>query len=254
MDNMRAVLYVGHGSRVKEGVAEALRFIRSSQQLIDIPIQEISFLELVAPDILTGISKCVARGATEIAIVPILLLTAVHANEDIPLEIKKGKQKYPNITFTYGNTFGVHPKIIDSLYDRIVEQDVAISSNATVLLVGRGSSDPAVKRDLTKIAERLHEKYPFKKVDICFLYGSEPSFPDALQTIKNSATEQVFIIPYLLFTGVLMKGIEKEISNQDYLNGQVVLCECLGYHRNISEVLLERVHELLCSGMTKQVS
>lgn len=250
---MRAVLYVGHGSRVKEGVAEALRFIKSSQKLIDVPIQEISFLELVGPDILTGISNCVAQGATEIAVVPILLLTAVHANEDIPIEIEKGKRRYPNVTFTYGSAFGVHSKIIDSLYDRIIEQDVAISSNATVLLVGRGSSDSAVKRDLTKIAERLNEKYPFKKVDICFLYGSEPAFLDALQTIKNSGADQVFIIPYLLFTGILMKGIEKEIVNQEFLKGQVILCECLGYHRNMSEVLLERVHELLCSRTAKQV-
>lgn len=251
---MRAVLYVGHGSRVKEGVAEARRFIKNNQKLIDVPIQEISFLELVEPNISTGISKCVARGATEIAVVPILLLTAVHAKEDIPLEIEKGKRKYPNVTFTYGNAFGVHPKIINSLHDRIIEQNVEISSNATVLLIGRGSSDPTVKQDLTKIAKRLKEKYPFKKVDVCFLYGSNPTFPDALQMIKNSEAEQVFIIPYLLFTGILMKGIEKEISNQKFVKEQVILCECLGYHRNISEVLLERVHELLCSGTTKQVS
>jgi len=119
---VQAVLYVGHGSRVKAGADEAMNFIENSKQMIDIGIQEVCFLELVKPSILEGISKCVARGATKIAVVPILLLTAVHANEDIPLEIEKAKLKYPSITFTYGRAFGIHSKIIDSLYDRVLEQ------------------------------------------------------------------------------------------------------------------------------------
>ena len=65
---------------------------------------------------------------------------------------------YPDIEFTYGKAFGIHPKIVDSLYDRVVEQQVAIAEDAQVLLVGRGSSDPAVKRDLTEIAHFLLRK------------------------------------------------------------------------------------------------
>ena len=44
--------------------------------MIDVPIQEICFLELAAPSMDEGITKCVERGATKIAVVPILLLTA----------------------------------------------------------------------------------------------------------------------------------------------------------------------------------
>lgn len=250
---MQAVLYVGHGSRVKEGVQEAVRFIESAKGMIDAPIQELCFLELAEPNIFNGIANCVARGAKEIVIVPILLLTAVHANEDIPLEIEKAKLKYPNVIFTYGKPFGIHPKIIDSLYDRIIEQRIAITDDTQVLLIGRGSSDPAVKRDLTKIAELLNEKYPFQKVDVCFLYGAKPSFSEALQNIKQGAHKKVFIIPYLLFTGILMKGIERKIAELTYENQEIILCECLGYHPNIRQVLLERVNVLLAKERVEQV-
>ena len=140
--------------------------------MIDVPIQEICFLELASPSVDEGITKCVERGATKIAVVPILLLTANHANEDIPFEIEVGKIMYPDVEFTYGKAFGIHPKIVDSLYDRVIEQQVPIDEEAQVLLVGRGSSDQAVKRDLTEIAQLLAKKYPFKQVDVCFLYGA----------------------------------------------------------------------------------
>lgn len=105
--------------------------------------------------------------------------------------------------------------MIDSLYDRIREQQVAIRNDASVLLVGRGSSDPAVKRDLTKIAQLLKEKYAINQVDVCFLYGAKPSFDEALQKLKQTAKKQVFIIPYLLFTGILMNNIaKKSLTNQ----------------------------------------
>ena len=242
---MQAVLYIGHGSRIEAGTKEAIWFIESSKAFIDVPIQEICFLELAAPSIAEGIEKCVTRGATKIAIIPILLLTAHHAKKDIPLEIEAGKTKYPNIIFTYGKTFGIHPKIIDSLYDRILEQEVAIDKDASVLLVGRGSSDQAVKRDLTKIAQLLGDKYSIKQVDVCFLYGSKPSFDEALQQLQETKLKQIFIIPYLLFTGILMNDIERKITQQSLEDKRLVLCENLGYHKNIQKVLLEQVNELL---------
>lgn len=243
---MQAVLYVGHGSRVKAGVEEAIRFIKKTMTHIDVPIQEICFLELVNPGIGEGIKKCVERGATKIAIVPILLLTANHANKDIPLEIEAGKNKYSHVEFTYGKPFGVHPKIVESLYERVIEQQISVESNAHVLLVGRGSSDPAVKRDLGKIGHLLAEKYSFQHVDVCFLYGAGPSFDEVLHQLQQQVShQQVFIIPYILFSGVLMKNIEKKIEQYASIGQQFVLCESLGYNKNIQDVLIARVNELL---------
>lgn len=242
---MQAVLYVGHGSRLKAGADEAIQFIERCKTHIDVPIQEISFLELAEPTIEEGIAKCVERGATSIAVVPILLLTAHHANDDIPFEIEVAKIMYPDVIFTYGKALGIHPKIVDSLYDRIVEQQVPIAEDAHVLLIGRGSSDPAVKKDLTEIARQLKGKYSFSNVDVSFLYGAKPSFEDALLQLKKDEHQQVFIIPYLLFTGILMKNIEENVAQQFPNDERIILCNSLGYHRAVEEVLVERVNELL---------
>lgn len=250
---MQAVLYVLHGSRVKAGNEEAIRFIESSKAQINVPIQEICFIEFVDPSIGEGITKCVALGATKIAIIPILLLTANHANKDIPLEIEKANMTYPFVKITYGKPFGVHPKIVDSLYDRIIEQQWKIESDANVLLVGRGSSDPTVKRDLSEIARQLGEKYSLRYIDVCFLYGTGLSFDETLQQLRQTSHAQVFIIPYLLFSGILMKHIEKKIAQHASIGRQIVLCKSLGYHENIKDLLIERVNELLSQDTYMQV-
>lgn len=250
---MQAVLYVGHGSRIQAGVEEAVQFIENCQVLIDVPIQEICFLELASPSVDEGITKCVERGATKIAIVPILLLTAHHANEDIPFEIEVGQIMYPDVEFTYGKALGIHPKIVDSLYDRVVEQQVPIDKEALVLLIGRGSSDQAVKRDLTKIAQLLAKKHPFKNVEVCFLYGTSPSFVEALEQLQQTTQRQIFVIPYLLFSGILMNGIAKKIAQHSANDQQIILCENLGYHKYVQDVLVERVNELLATSAFLQV-
>ena len=142
---MDAVLYVCHGSRVKKALIRQLLLLKDVKNL-DVPIQEVCFLELAYPTIEQGFEACIEQGATRIAIVPLLLLTAAHAKHDIPEEIHKVYERYPQVEVLYGEPFGVDERIVDILVERINETNVDKHEDSMVLLVGRGSSDPAVKR------------------------------------------------------------------------------------------------------------
>lgn len=238
---MQAILYIAHGSRVKAGVEQAVTFLQGVQQAVQVSIQEICFLELATPTIAEGIESCIRKGATTIAVVPILLLAAQHAKQDIPIEIAKAQKQYPYVKFTYGEPLGIHERLIDTLQARIIEKQQP-NRNARVLLIGRGSSDPSVKRDLAKIAARLRTKYNYYSVETCFLYGMGPTFEDWLQQAKVEQ-QQVFIVPYLLFTGILRQSITKQLQGFDSKN--IMLCESLGYDDNVKKVLVERIDELL---------
>nr|WP_106780529.1 sirohydrochlorin chelatase [Lysinibacillus timonensis] len=245
---MQAVLYVAHGSRVKAGIDEAIHFIDTVKPQINVDIQEICFLELAEPSILKGIDICISKGATSIAIIPILLLSANHAKQDIPHEIKKAKERYPSIPMSVGKPFGVDERLINSLHDRVLEKTRNKSDELTILLIGRGSSDSSVQTDLQEIANHLKRKYHYANVDTCFLYGRGPSFEEKLMDLnKEESPKSVYIIPYLLFTGLLKLGIQKKIMQQRFSKEQIVLCECLGYDSNVCQVLVERVEETLHS-------
>lgn len=242
---MQAILYVGHGTRLQKGVEEVIQFIEKTKKSLHIPIQEISFLELVNPAILEGIANCVKRGATSIAIAPILLLEAQHAKVDIPKEIEKAKKIYPNVRLTMGKTFGLHDCLIDEIFNRIKDSDSNISYDAEVLLIARGSSDPSVVKDMKKIVERFKEKYHFNNVNFCFLYGAQPSFDESLQEMIRQKPKKVYIVPYLLFSGLLKNGIQSKINGLEVDNSKLVLCESLGYGENVRQVLIERILEIV---------
>ena len=240
---MEAVLYVAHGTRVQKGIDEAVRFIEAVKQTVAAPIQEICFLELAAPSIVEGVKRCVTQGATHIAVVPILLLTANHAKEDIPEELEKAQQLFPTVRFTIGAPFGIHEKLIDSLTDRLAPH--AVEQHARIYLIGRGSSDPTPKQDLARIASLLSERI-HRPVDVCFLYGVGPTFEETLQHIQqqNDATP-IYIIPYLLFSGLLQHHIEKTIHALQFETANVTLCAPLGYDENVQHVLAQRTDETL---------
>lgn len=242
---MQAVLYVSHGSRCQEAQAQVAELMVRSMHKVDVPIQEYCFLELAKPTMLEGIFRCIERGATRIAVVPLLLLSAGHAKHDIPKLLKKMQVHFPNIKFTYGRPLGVHDAIIDIVIERMLEKQTSIEKEACILLVGRGSSDPDTKRYFHEIEQQLKRKTAVANITTCYLAACEPDFKTGLASVLDSHAKQVFVIPYLLFTGVLMQRMEQVIAQLPDCNRTVFLCKHLYFHQNIVQLLLERVRETM---------
>ncbi|WP_209123189.1 sirohydrochlorin chelatase [Alkalihalobacillus sp. BA299] len=245
---MEAVLFIGHGSRVQAGNKQFLLFIRQVMEELPLPIQEVAFIELTNPTILEGIDRCIEQGATKIFIQPVLLLEAGHAKKDIPEEIRRAKEKYPSIHFFYGSPIGVDDRMVDIVFDRLKEKGLRESDvgKISVLLVGRGSSDKDAKADFEEIARRLKVKLGLKQVNTCYLAATTPTFEDGLKHILHEENEVIYVLPYLLFTGVLMKTMGlKIIELQQTQNKQIHLCNFLGYHDQVKEVIRSKTLGLL---------
>ena len=247
-DKMKAVLYICHGSRIREASEQAVSFIHQIMKKVDVPIQEIGFLELSDPTIAQSFERCIKKGATTIVAIPVLLLTAVHAKIDIPKELAVLQVQFPDVEVKLGKPIGVHEKMIDLLLERIADTKISIEDHSMVLLVGRGSSDPDVKRDLTDIGKMLAKRTAINRVEVCFLTAAEPNLEQGLEVAKQTGARQVFVIPYLFFTGILMKKIEKAINksrNEGEFDSEIILCRYLGYHPIIEEIFNEQIIDLL---------
>ncbi|WEG18146.1 sirohydrochlorin chelatase [Alkalihalophilus pseudofirmus] len=255
---MKAILYVGHGSRVRAGNEELIAFINQVKlRFPEVPIQEHSFIELAEPSIDQGIKTCIEKGATDIAVIPVLLLTANHAKFDIPREIDRAKAQYPNVQFSYGRPFGVESTLISILKKRLEYKGlISVEGRPTdeereevsVLLVGRGSSDPDANSDLMKISRLLWEEAPVSEIEVCYIAATRPSVDQGLEKITRSPYKKVFVLPYLLFTGVLMKGLQKKLDQWSLETGiESILCPYLGFDNDMKEVLVKRVEEVLAN-------
>ncbi|EKN70832.1 sirohydrochlorin ferrochelatase [Neobacillus bataviensis LMG 21833] len=237
---MKAILYIGHGSRSKKGSEEAKAFIKRVIDRTDVPIQEISFLELTEPFIEEGFEQCVARGASEITVVPLFLLAAGHIKQDIPLALSGLQARFPEIQVTVKDPFGVQGRILDAIVDLIRDTAGDLVPADRLLLVGRGSSDAGILDDFSKITSGIRNRLGIKKVSVCYLAAAEPRLLEGFESITADAEGRVIVVPYLLFSGLLLAEVNQEVQRRQKLGQEILLTGALSGHRAIEKIVIER--------------
>ncbi|MBO8171520.1 MAG: sirohydrochlorin chelatase [Bacillaceae bacterium] len=247
---MNAILFVGHGSKDPEGNEEVRRFVASLDLSVSDTIIETCFLEFEQPDIGQGIETCVKKGATRVVLIPIILFPAGHAKLHIPAAIDEAREKYPDVTFTYGRPIGVHDRVLDILSARLEEAGIQLDSSPSdtaVLIVGRGSSDPDANSDLFKIARLFWERGQVKWVETAFMGVTSPLVDEGIERCVILGARHVVILPYFLFTGVLIKRMEKMVDafQTRYPDHQFSLASYFGFHPTLKEIIKDRVNEAL---------
>lgn len=248
---MKAILFVGHGSQDPEGNEEVRHFINEIKLSFDSNLLiETCFLEFEKPTVTEGIEACIRKGATQVFIIPIMLLQAGHSKIHIPACIDEAKEKYPDVQFTYGRPIGIHEAALEICIDRLKELGLDLNKSnhdTAIVLLGRGGSDPDANSDLYKIARLLWEKLHFKLVEPAFMGVTTPLIDEAVERCVLLGAKKVVILPYFLFTGILIKRLEKMISGfeQKYPNCEFALAGYFGFHNKLQQIIIDRVFEAL---------
>lgn len=248
---MKAVLFVGHGSRDPEGNDQVRQFVEQLKPNIEASMHvETSFLEFGLPTIREGIDRCVAAGAREIIVIPIILLAAGHSKLHIPAEIDEAKKHYPHVTFIYGRPIGIHEQTFSILKTRLQEVGENIENpdpETAVVLLGRGGSDPDANSDLYKISRLFWEQTNYFLVEPAFMGVTTPSLDDAVERCVKLGARKVVVLPYFLFTGVLIKRLEEKVKQYrfQYANVDFALAGYFGFHPKLKTIVLDRLEEAL---------
>ena len=247
---MDAVLFVGHGSKDPEGNEEIRQFVNGLAPEMDVPIIETCFLEFERPDMLMGLSTCVKRGATRVAVIPIILFSAGHAKIHIPAAIDEAKELYPHVQFIYGRPIGIHEEVLNILATRMEEAGFASAQeheDLAVLVIGRGSSDADANSDIYKMSRLFWERWKAKWVETAFMGVTFPLYQEGIERCLKLGAKHVVVLPYFLFTGVLIKRMADQLEQfrAQYPDAQFTLAEYFGFHPLLKEVLKDRVEEAL---------
>ncbi|MGG3470300.1 sirohydrochlorin chelatase [Neobacillus pocheonensis] len=240
---MKAILYIGHGTRSKKGAEEAITFIKRVMERIQYPIQEFSFLELTHPYIDEGFRHCVERGATEVTVVPLFLLAAGHIKEDIPHALSALRENYPHVSVNVKDPFGVQGVLLDGIAELVRETVLDLSSNDSILIVGRGSSDPSIHHAFKEISDGIQQRLGVDNISVCYLAATEPRLDEGLENICKSAAGQIIVVPYLLFSGLLLNEVNQKVRIRQNRGQRIIHTGQLSRHRAIEDLVVQRATE-----------
>ena len=206
-----ALLVVGHGSRDPRGAREFHELVALVRERDPSLAVEGGFIELSRPPISECVSRLVENGARKIAAVPLMLLAAGHAKDDIPATLMREKMSHPGIDFGYGRALGIRPELLELMDERISAAiPEAEREETAVLVVGRGSSDPDANSDLAKISRLFYEGRPYPTVETAYVSMTPPNVSEGLARLKKLGARRIAVFSYFLFTGVLEDRIRRQ--------------------------------------------
>jgi sirohydrochlorin cobaltochelatase len=240
-----ALLIVGHGSRDPRGAEEFQELVSLVRARAPMPVEG-GFIELSRPPISECVNNLRERGAREVSAVPLMLLAAGHAKDDVPATLVREKLTHPDLDFHYGRALGIRPELLELMDERISAVVPEKEREGTaVLIVGRGSSDPDANSDLAKMARLFFEGRPYPLVETAFVSLAPPSVTEALERCKRLGAGHVAVFSYFLFTGVLEERIREQSQNfaEDNPEVEVRYAGYFGPDARVAALVMERYRE-----------
>lgn len=245
-----AVVIAGHGSRDPEGVTQFESFVDLVRSRVPDRIVTHGYLEFARPTIDEGVRSAIEAGARRVAVAPSVLLGATHAKNDMPVEVLALQKEFPDIEIQYGAPMHLHPSVLQLCRVRIVEAESAAPrlvarTDTCLVLVGRGTTDPDANSDVNKLARMLEEGMGFGASFVCYSGTAKPGLAEGLLTASKLGFARLLVLPFFLFTGVLIKRIQSAVSDlQRSRPEREVLCaETLGAHPLTADALVDRARE-----------
>ncbi|MEU3219640.1 sirohydrochlorin chelatase [Streptomyces sp. NPDC006971] len=241
-----ALLVAGHGTRDDGGAAAFREFVAElGRRRPELPVAG-GFIELSPPPLGDAVTELVERGVRRFAAVPLMLVSAGHAKGDIPAALAREKDRHPGIAYTYGRPLGPHPELLKVLERRVDEVlGDTDRSETTVLLVGRGSTDPDANAEVFKAARLFWEGRGYAGVETAFVSLAAPDVPSGLDRCVRLGARRIVVLPYFLFTGVLPDRVRHQAEEWAAAHPEpdVRCAEVIGAAEELYDLVMERYGE-----------
>lgn len=125
---MTGFVLFAHGSRI-ETANQAVRDIAERMADAGQYLVEPAFLELGQPDLAGATDRLVARGATEIVVLPYFLTLGTHLQRDLPRLVGDVAAQHGSVEMQITSPLDGHPAVLQALLDRASQADIALKKD-----------------------------------------------------------------------------------------------------------------------------
>ena len=244
------ILLCGHGSRDPKAVEEFINVVNKiKSRLSTIPV-EFGFLEFNRPIISEALDKLKNKGVDRVIALPAMLFAAGHTKNDIPAVLNKYSAEN-GLSIQYGRELGLNSLMIGAAGARIKEiidsNPIFPLSDTLLVVAGRGSSDPDANSNVCKITRMLVEGFGFGWGETVFSGVTFPLVETGLRHSLKLGYKRVILLPYFLFSGVLVSRVRNhslKVAN-DNPDVQFLNASYLSDQELVIDTFMERIQEVL---------
>lgn len=247
-----ALLLVGHGSPDEEGAESFRSFVGElAERDPETPVAG-GFVGRSPLPLADAVAELAARGVREFAAVPLTLVAEGHSEGDLPAALARERERHPGTSYVLGRPPGPHPDLLSVLERRVEEaldgdarRSPGDRAGTTVLLVGRGSTDPGANSEVHKAARLLWEGSGYAGVEVAFVSLAAPDVASGLDRCRKLGAEKVVVLPCFVFTGALSRRTRMHAEGWSRANPGVDVVDAgvLGGTGELADLVMERYRE-----------
>lgn len=255
------ILFLGHGTRDPSGRSEFMELISRVQDRVryklktsDLCISEVptttfhhAFLEMCTPDLDTSLTAAYFARTMRIGIVPVFLFRAGHLKRDVPILLSSASEKFPGMEFTVHDATGEDERCVALCKTRILEAGFFQAAGTGLVMVARGSRDDDALQAFERVAKQVQRDLEFPQLEISFLTGPGQKLEDALQNLRARGLVNLCVVPYLLFSGTLVRNLRRDVEgwSRSYLDVSVKVASHLGVHELLVDSFSDKTLTML---------
>lgn len=250
------VLICGHGSRDVGAMLEFNALVSAIAARLSSHQVASGFLEFAYPSIADGLQRLRLLGCDRICVVPGTLFSAGHAKRDIPAILNGFTAQNPDIQILYGRELGADINLARAATARVRDAVVAAGNvmapeKTAVLVVARGASDPGAIACMETVIDALRQELNFGYAGAAYAGIASPGVPPALHQIVADGFQRIVVLPYFLFTGVLVNRVYQQTDEMALRHPRVQFLKAsyLNNHPLIIACFVARILESIETGI-----
>lgn len=114
---MQAIILFGHGARDIRWREPFDRLASLWQTQCPGTTVELAFLEMMQPSLEGAVTSLVAKGATQITVVPVFFGQGGHLRNDFPVLLEECRSKFPDVSLSATQAVGEDLAVLQAIVD-----------------------------------------------------------------------------------------------------------------------------------------
>ena len=195
------------------GCLQADALARSLKSRLNQPVV-LSVFDNSASGIADDIEALVSAGVRRVVALPLGLLPLPNQGA-FPLVLARARRQWPEMAFHAAQSLSwlEWSRWLAATATEAVRDQKSSATDAALLLVGHGTSDPMVSADLARVAQLVRDSSAFALVEHAYIDQARPAVSDAIASIIPRGLYNIVVLPWMLAETEIGRSFAKRFTD-----------------------------------------